>query len=179
VTDQAGRYTFTGVPVGNYTLIAAKDQTHQFAQTNVILGAVTQLDAQLTPTGSVSGNVQITISGTTENVGGAIVYLDGTSYVAVTGIDGSFTIANVPANQSFTLKVISPRGVQSTEPTVTVTPGQTTNAGTVALTAPTVPTSLISGQIAISGYTAPDPALAGHMILLSSGNTPPLIQPDR
>jgi hypothetical protein len=70
VTDQAGRYTFTGVPVGNYTLIAAKDQTHQFAQTNVILGAVTQLDAQLTPTGSVSGNVQITISGTTENVGG-------------------------------------------------------------------------------------------------------------
>lgn len=170
-TDNLGQYSFKNVPVGEYTLIAAKDQTHQFAQTGVILGAVTQLDAQLTPTGAVSGVVQIG----SENVAGAIVYLDGTSYVAVTGVNGAFNIANVPANQSFSLKVVSSRGVPSTSPTVTITPGQTVSAGTITLAAPTIQTATITGQITISGVTAPDPALANHMVILTSNNIAPLM----
>ncbi len=174
-TDGQGRYNFTAVPVGNYTLIAAKDQNHQFARTNVILGAVTRLDAQLTPTGSVTGVVQIVNNSVTENVSGAIVYLDGTSYVAVSALDGKFTIANVPANQDFSLKVISSRGVPTTSPSVTITPGSTQNAGTILLSAPNVVTSTVSGQVSISGVTSPDTRLAGHMILLTAANQPPLI----
>ncbi|MFZ5949734.1 MAG: carboxypeptidase regulatory-like domain-containing protein, partial [Candidatus Rifleibacteriota bacterium] len=174
-TDGQGRYNFTSIPVGNYTLIAAKDQNHQFAKTNVILGAVTQQDAQLTPTGSVTGVVQIVNNNLTENVSGAIVYLDGTSYVAVSALDGKFTIANVPANQAFTLKVISSRGVPTTSPSVTITPGSTRNAGTILLSAPNVVTSTVSGQISIAGVASPDNRLAGHMVLLTTVNQPPLI----
>lgn len=174
-TDALGKYSFTNIPVGNYTLIAARDQNHQFARTNVILGAVTQLDAQLTPTGSVTGRIQILVENITENVSGAIVYLDGTSYVAVSGLDGTFTIANVPANQSFNLKVISSRGIPTTSPAVSITPGSSFNAGTVLLAAPDVVTSTLSGQVEIAGVAAPDAALAGHMVLLTSENQAPLI----
>ncbi len=174
-TDATGRYSFTGIPVGNYTLIAARDQSHQFAKTNVILGAVTQQDAQLTPTGSVTGRVQMMVDATTENIPGAIVYLDGTSYVAVSGLDGTYTISNVPANQSFTVKVVSSKGAATTSPTVTVTPGTSYSAPTIMLAAPDVPTSVVSGQIAISGVSAPDAELAGHMVLLTSQDQTPLI----
>jgi hypothetical protein len=167
-TDENGFYEFSGVPVGEYTLIAAKDQTHQFARTNVMLGAVSQVDAQLTPTGSIEGQVQLNTTTGGENVSGAIVYLVGTSYVAVTDIDGSFTIANVPANQSFELDVSSSLGVSTTKPTVTVSPGTTTQAGIVTLQSPTVPTATIAGSVSVSGVTAPDPKLAGHLILLSA-----------
>ncbi|GAB4274397.1 MAG: hypothetical protein Kow0029_14710 [Candidatus Rifleibacteriota bacterium] len=174
-TDDAGVYRFKSIPVGEYTLIAAKDQSHQFAQTGVILGQVTQVDAQLTPTGSVSGTVQITNGTVTENVAGAIVYLDGTSYVGITGVDGAFTLTNVPANQSFVLNVISSRGVQASSPTITITPGQTISVGTISLTAPTAQTGTISGQIAISGVTPPNASLSNHMVLLTSANKPPLV----
>lgn len=174
-TDATGRYSFTGIPVGNYTLIAARDQSHQFAKTNVILGAVTQQDAQLTPTGSVTGRIQMIVDAATENIPGAIVYLDGTSYVAVSGLDGTYTISNVPANQSFTVKVVTSKGAATTSPTVTVTPGTSFSVPTILLAAPNVPTSIVSGQIAISGVSAPDAELAGHMILLTSQDQAPLI----
>lgn len=55
-SNAAGAYSFTNIPVGKYTLIAVKDENNQFAQTGVLLGAITTLNAQLTPNHSHHSN---------------------------------------------------------------------------------------------------------------------------
>lgn len=173
-SNALGQYSFKSIPVGEYTLVAIKDQNHQYAKTGVILGSVTQLDAELTPTGSVTGYVK----SSNNSVPGAIVYLDGTSYVAVTGVDGSYIISNVPANQSFSVKVISGHGELESSPSVTVAPGQMATVQDLILSVPatpTVPFAVIRGTISVDGVTAPDTALANNLILLSADNQAPLI----
>lgn len=73
------------------------------------------------------------------------------------------------------MKVISSRGIPTTSPAVSITPGSSFNAGTVLLAAPDVVTSTLSGLVEIAGVAAPDAALAGHMVLLTSENQAPLI----
>ncbi len=121
-TDPAGMFTFSEIPIGEYTLMAMRDQAHQVVRTNVVVGAVSQVDVQLTPTGSITGTVAI--SGETF-LGSIIVYLEGTSYVAVTDSTGHFTISNVPAG---TFRIQAQKGgMISAFQTVTVQPG-TVNA---------------------------------------------------
>ncbi len=83
VSDQNGNYSFSAIPVGEYTLIAVKDENHQFARTGIVLSTraqVTTVNAQLTPTGKITGRVVRD----SQNIGAAFVYITGTSYVAVT-----------------------------------------------------------------------------------------------
>lgn len=89
-SDANGYYTFTQVPVGTYTVQALISPSIQVAQ-SVVLGSISNLDLALKPTGSISG--KITMNGSPIQ---GIVYLEGTSYMSIAGLDGSFKILNVP-----------------------------------------------------------------------------------
>ena len=141
-TDGEGVYSFNNIPVGQYTLIAVRDENHQFVQTGVLLGQVTTLNPQLTPTGKITGKVTLSIGGTAQAISGVFVYINGTSYIAVSDTTGQFTINNVPSNSQTTgtayeILVSSTRGTASSLTGVVVGPGATTDIGTIAMTAPT------------------------------------------
>jgi|GEM_PF-1381311 len=140
-TDGEGVYSFNNIPVGQYTLIAVRDENHQFVQTGVLLGQVTTLNPQLTPTGKITGKVTLSIGGTAQAISGVFVYINGTSYIAVSDTAGNFTINNVPSNSlsggaAYEILVSSTRGTASPVTGVVVSPGATTNIGTIAMTAP-------------------------------------------
>ncbi len=102
-SDANGYYSFTQVPVGTYTVQALISPSIQISQP-VVLGAISNLDLALKPTGSISG--KITMDG--DPVQG-IVYLDGTSYMSIAGLDGSFKIMNVPVETTpYTLIPVIP-----------------------------------------------------------------------
>ena len=140
-TDKNGYYKFTNIPVGRYTLIAVKDENHQFAQPNIMLASNQTVDAQLTPTGSVTGHV--VMSG--QPIGGATAYLEGTSYVAITNSDGVFAISHVPASQTFSLKVSSAKAELSTPISVEIAPAENKELPEINLT------SLTSNLFTITG----------------------------
>ena len=156
-TSAEGVYNFTGIPVGQYTLIAMRDENHQFVQTGVLLGQVTTLNPQLTPTGKITGNVTLSIGGTPQAIAGAFVYINGTSYIAVSDTAGNFAINNVPSNTlttstAYEILVSSTKGNASPVTGVVVSPGATTDIGIIAMTAPTqagyatLNGSLVAGQ---------------------------------
>ena len=169
-TDSLGRYSFTDIPVGEYTLIAVKDENHQFALPNVMLGSITQVDAQLTPTGSISGKVEVNDNGTVRNVTGAFVYLEGTSYVALTNSTGDFKISHVPANQSFTLRVVSGSGMQSNAQAITLLPAENRDIGTITLTPLAISQTAISGSVVKTGFTPVATDSSGLIVVLTGLN---------
>ncbi|PKL45841.1 MAG: hypothetical protein CVV41_02220 [Candidatus Riflebacteria bacterium HGW-Riflebacteria-1] len=156
-TSAEGVYNFTDIPVGQYTLIAMRDDNHQFVQTGVLLGQVTTINPQLTPTGKITGKVTLSIGGTPQAIAGAFVYINGTSYIAVSDNAGNFTINNVPSNAlttstAYEILVSSTRGTAAPVTGVVVNPGATRDVGTIAMTAPaqagyaTLNGSLVAGQ---------------------------------
>ncbi|MBU1107529.1 MAG: carboxypeptidase regulatory-like domain-containing protein, partial [Candidatus Riflebacteria bacterium] len=170
-TNAEGIYNFVNIPVGQYTLIAVKDENHQFAQTGVLLGAVTTLNPQLTPTGKISGKVTVTIGGTTQNIAGAIVYISGTSYVAITDASGNFLINNVPSNTlttgaSYEVQVSANQGTAAAKTSITVSPGATTNVGTFELAAPISNYKRITGTL-VAGAGATSADLANIFVVLT------------
>lgn len=173
-SDQEGNYSFTNIPVGEYSLIAVKDETHQFAQTGIMLSTRAQttiVNAQLTPTGKISGTVQVTRDGTTQNVGAAFVYVSGTSYVALTDSNGNFTLNNVPSNPSpaatYEIQVMAGLGMAA-QSAVRVAPGQTTALGNISLSLSTQQTATINGSIAQGSM--PALAIANKLVLLSGAD---------
>jgi len=154
------------VPLGHYTIIAAKGSL-QFSQEVEHRAALTPVDAVLTPTGTITGKVQTVLDAVTVPVSGAMVYLEGNSYVAFTGADGVFTMTNVPTNRSFVLKVMpGANGYPTSTPAVTALAGQTVNAGTIALALPVEQSGSITGKVVMEAVAAPDQMLAGTIVLL-------------
>ena len=97
VTDASGRFAFADVAPGEYVLSSSARNhlagTRRFDVPRVAQVETTYVDLDLTPTGSFAGVV------TLENAidhQSTVVYVDGTSNVAVTSPTGSFTIADVP-----------------------------------------------------------------------------------
>ncbi len=127
-----GTYTLIDLPEGTYTVSAQKDNTLGAVETDIVVTTkeVTQVDIELTATGSIEGNV--TLEGATEDPPthfGTIVYIDGTSYMAVTDGNGDFTMSDVPVSTSphYTL-VFYHAGFTSDQFTgVQVTTGTTTD----------------------------------------------------
>lgn len=169
-SDMTGRYSFTNIPVGEYTLIAVKDENHQFARPNIMLGSVTTVDAQLTPTGTITGHVIMTSGSVTENITGAMVYLEGTSYVALTDGSGNFTISHVPASQTFSLGIQSAKGMLSTAMSVELAPAENSNLGDIILTANTSNDVTLTGQLQWSDTTQTE-SFEGFMIGLLNNQT--------
>ncbi len=173
-TDSQGRYSFTAIPVGEYTLIAVKDETHQFAQTGVMLGSVTEQDAQLTPTGKVSGRLLLS-SG--QPARGAIVHLEKTSYVAISDVNGDFTINHVPAGQNFVLGIVSTLGTLQNPVTVNIAPAEDRQLGNLTLTIPVQQVSTINGSVSAADNSVPTSALSGKMVVVvpAGGDLTPFI----
>lgn len=149
-SDSNGYYCFENVPVGEYTLIAMLDAMHQFVMPNVVLPTITTVNAEITPTGKIVGKITLpptSGTGSTPTLAGAIVYLQGTSYISITDSDGKFEISNVPANATFTLKVTYGRYYLASNIAVAVAPGQVLNLPTYELTEIPIENGIISGTV--------------------------------
>lgn len=132
LTDAAGKYTFTGVPEGDYTLSAVTPNGAQIiTNLSVRASSVPAPDMVLKPLGTISG--QVTLNGA--GVAGAVVYAKGTSFAAITDASGNYKISGVPASTTVTLCVQSSEGTAN-EQKVTITDFKTLSvtAGTFVLT---------------------------------------------
>lgn len=99
VSDREGRFTFAALDAGSYLLTSSlRDHAGDTRALEILPGAAanaetTFVDIQLTPTGTFLGNA------TRENEAdhtGTVVYLEGTSYVAVTDAAGDYSLTGVP-----------------------------------------------------------------------------------
>ena len=97
-TDEEGFYSFSNVMPGTYTIYASSPASLEKAvTTNVTLnpgGSVMAAAMSLTPTGTITGRIMVDEK-EYDNYG-FLVCAEGTSYMAVTGYDGSFEISDVP-----------------------------------------------------------------------------------
>ena len=103
-----GSYIFKNLEDGIYTVYASSTNSTEKAVSinNAVIAdgrSVTVDDLQLTATGSISG--KITLDNSVSESYGFLVYVAGTSYSAMTDIDGSFIITNIPAKSNYTLIV--------------------------------------------------------------------------
>ena len=138
LTDASGKYTFTGVPEGEYTLSAVTPDGAQIVTSLAVRASnVPVPDMQLKPLGTITG--QVTLSGS--GVMGAIVYAKGTSYAAITDASGNYSISDVPVSTELTLCVQSSEGTASEQKvTITDLKTRTFTAKAFALTAVTTST---------------------------------------
>lgn len=126
-----GSFSFNNLEPGTYTIYASSnDSVEKAVSTNVVVKAadtVTTEDLKLTATGSISGYVTLD-SGSNGNVG-FLVFLAGTSYVAVTNDTGYYCITGVPAGTDYQLVVSKGNFTSSDVTTCTVSAHVITNAG--------------------------------------------------
>lgn len=103
ITSNDGSFTFSNLEPGTYTVYASSTSSKEKAvYTNAVVKASenTIVDSlMLTATGSISG--QITIDGGVTNNIGFLVFIAGTSYMAMTDSNGNYTISDVPAGEYY------------------------------------------------------------------------------
>jgi len=99
VSDDEGKFIFDGLAAGSYLLTSQlRDHAGHSRALEILPEAVanaetTFVDIQLTPTGTFLGNAAL------ENAvdhAGTVVFLEGTSYVAVTDAAGDYSLTGVP-----------------------------------------------------------------------------------
>ncbi len=172
-TAADGSFALTGVPLDtNFNLVAVRDATHQALHANVRAGAAgsvlaATIDVRLTPTGTLSGVLQIQ-GNSTNRWGGVAVYLDGTSYMAMTADDGKWTIKNIPVG-TYTVKMMMSGYDGNVAQTVSVLPGQTvspTQSMWVAPRATTPTTGDIAGTATRIGFAPGDSTQAGTLVYI-------------
>ncbi len=129
-----GSYSFENLEPGLYTVYASSNISKERAvTTNVKVEAnraATASDLKLTATGSISGKVQLDGNGKA----GFIVNLAGTSFMAVTGEDGSFIISDVPAGTEYNLSVLFGTYTYIVTGKVKTEAGKTKDVATISLT---------------------------------------------
>ena len=103
-----GSYSFSDLQPGVYTIYAVSPDSQEKAvckSITVTAGETLEIpDLTLTATGSLSG--RITLDNSQNNNAGFVVFAAGTSFMAVTGSSGNFTISGVPANTSYEIVVM-------------------------------------------------------------------------
>ncbi len=95
VSGDGGVFTFSGLDAGRYVLTATlRDHLGDSRPVEIIAEAgTTYVDIRLTPTGTFTGIAEL------ENAtvhDGSVVYVEGTSYLAVTDPSGAYTMTGVP-----------------------------------------------------------------------------------
>ncbi|MBK6900850.1 MAG: carboxypeptidase regulatory-like domain-containing protein [bacterium] len=99
VSDRAGRFAFAGLDAGTYLLTSSlRDHAGDSRSLEIPPGVAanaetTFVDIQLVPTGTFLGNA--TLENAVDHTG-TVVYLEGTSYVAVTDAAGDYSLTGVP-----------------------------------------------------------------------------------
>ena len=107
ITNEDGSFAFYDLEPGTYTVYASSDDSvEKTVSTDVTVKSgeiAIPEDLHLTTTGSISGYV--TIDGESSGNSGFLVFLPGTSCVAVTGDNGFFCITGVPVGDNYQLSV--------------------------------------------------------------------------
>lgn len=133
-TDSEGNYAFDDLDPGTYTIYASNNNSsEQAVETDVVVveaETVTVDELLLTATGSITGTVVNSDSEAGEE--GWFVVVASTSYMAVTGSDGSFTISNVPVGNDYPLMVMKGDS-QFVGFYADVSAGEATNVGTYSV----------------------------------------------
>jgi hypothetical protein len=128
-TDADGNFTFEKVSPGNYTIYASSGDSREKAialDITVTAGRTVTVDGlNLTPVGHLSGTVTVDNTGSL----GTLVFIAGTSYMALTDAAGAFTISDVPVKNGYSI-VVSRNGVSGVWKTADVEKGKTTSLGT-------------------------------------------------
>ena len=99
VSDSDGRYAFDGLDAGDYLIVTnAKDHLAGSAQAEISSAAAaaaetTYVDIALVPTGTFTGNA--TLQNATDH-SSTVVYVKGSSNVAVTDATGDYQLSGVP-----------------------------------------------------------------------------------
>ena len=132
VTSPNGVYQINNVPEGQYTVKATYPNYSQETATDLKVesGQTTPVpQLQLKPTlGTITGTA--TLEGAIERAG-IILGVGGTGCLGVTDDNGAFTIKDVPLG---TKSLIASRsGWENHKSTITITPGETENVGTIQL----------------------------------------------
>jgi alpha-tubulin suppressor-like RCC1 family protein len=133
-TNADGEFRFDGIEPGEYVVYASHPDTLERAvRIGVTVTGATSVTVEellLTPTGSVSGRVINSDTGALES--GWFVYVAGTSYLAVTATDGTFTISDIPVAESYA--ILTAKGSRTFEGGhVSVTAGQSTDIGNISV----------------------------------------------
>jgi type VI secretion system secreted protein Hcp len=95
VTDEKGEFSFERVPFGDYVLTAEQNRGNLAKTAHVTIASQEPVivDIVLTATANIIGTVLL--ENLTDN-SGIIVFIAGTSYMAITDQDGSYLISGVP-----------------------------------------------------------------------------------
>ncbi|MBO4641047.1 MAG: hypothetical protein J5710_14970, partial [Treponema sp.] len=103
VTKDDGSYLFENLEPGTYTVYAASSYSKEKAVcTNVVVRSAEETVADvmtLTATGSIKGKITLD-EGNSGNTG-FLVFIAGTSYMAITDDAGNYTISDVPAGSGY------------------------------------------------------------------------------
>ena len=112
LTKSDGSYLFDNLEPGTYTVYAASSYSSERAVcTNVVVRSAETAIAdalKLTATGTITGT--ITLDGTKNGNTGFLVFVAGTSYMAMTDDSGNYKISGVPAGSGY-LVVATKNGV--------------------------------------------------------------------
>ena len=98
-SDKDGRYHFDGLATGDYLLTSSlRDHQGDHQKINIpefaaAAAGTTFVDIQLMPTGTLQGNAEL--ENATDH-GGTVVYIGGSSYVAITDPAGDYSLTGVP-----------------------------------------------------------------------------------
>ncbi len=126
-----GSFAFNDLEPGTYTVYASSnDSLEKAVSVNVVVKELetTALDTlQLTATGSISGRIKIENS--LNGNSGFLVFVAGTSFMAVTDESGNYCISGVPAGSGYTLVVSKGNYISSEVRTVEVQAKTTKDVG--------------------------------------------------
>ncbi|MBQ4500563.1 MAG: hypothetical protein II962_01865, partial [Spirochaetales bacterium] len=127
-----GSFGFYNLEPGTYTVYASSnDSLEKAVSTNVVVreAEISTIESlQLTATGSISGTVKI--DGATTGNSGFLVFIAGTSFMAVTNDGGQYTITGIPAGVGYQLIVSKGNYISSEVISCAVQAKTTTNTGT-------------------------------------------------
>ena len=157
-TGSDGSYSFNNLAAGTYTVYASSASSTQKAVcTNVVVESgrsVTAADLKLVATGSIVG--EILLDGTETGNTGFLVFVAGTSFMAMTADDGSFEISGVPAGQNYQLVVMKGDLTYSISSKITVKADSETIIATQNFTSDEIESGVKTGSDGVDGTDGKD-----------------------
>jgi len=131
ITGDSGSFSLAGVAPGSYTLVASKD-TYVQQTSNITVTAGSAANAGTLNLASSTGSLSGTVSLSGIPSAGISVVLQGTMYSATTNNVGAFTLNSLAPGSYIILASKEGYGSATVGP-VTVTSGNTANAGAIVL----------------------------------------------